>query len=197
MMIPITHPSATGIDPGFTDAASLIPAATPGPRGSDLHPMRARYAIDGFCQELLPGRAVDAVVGEYVAFVGAHQNDPALVGAHWAITRAPEGSRIKLQAGAPRLVPDVAGLFVVTCTLPGGWARTILVAAFPPAALDMIGYLPRQQMEKRLRLRAILHDPNVKADSIVAGLEQGQTDLATLAGYTGKRRAAFSPRNYR
>jgi hypothetical protein len=188
-MIEITHTKPA--DPGFIGVDTLQPAPKVGPRGSDLHPLRAEYAVPAFCCELQPDRAVECIIGEAIKLVQAH----GIPGTHWSITRAPAGSKAALDGS--RLVADVPGLFVLACTLPGNWRREILIAAFPESALDQTVYPPNMALERRTRLRAILHDPNVTAETIAAGLERGETDLATLAGYTGKKRGAFNVRNYR
>jgi hypothetical protein len=191
-MIEITHPHAQRPpDPSFIDVSQLVPAPKDGPKGSDLHPLRAEFAVPAFCCELHPDRAIECIVGESIRIVQVH----GIPGAHWSITRAPAGSSAKLDGS--RLVADVPGLFALACTLPGNWRREILIAAVPEAALDLVTYPPRMQLERRMRLRAILHDGNATADSIIAGLERGETDLAALAGYGGKKRGGFSVERYK
>jgi hypothetical protein len=177
--------------PGFVGIDALLGEQKPQPQGSDLHPLLAGYNVPAFNHELIPGRACEVIVGESVEFVQARPYPGSL----WELARAPEGSKAKLSGR--RLVPDRAGLYIVACTLPGGWRREINATAFPPEALDLVGYLPTQQLQKRMRLRAIVEDPNATRETIAAGLEDGETDLATLAGYTGKKRGGFRVENYR
>src|SRR5688572_6399280 len=183
----ITHPHATPpVDPGFIGIDAMFPAQNKGPQGSDIHPIRAEYNVAPFGYELRTDWAVDAICGEAIKLTQVH----GIPGSFWEIARAPAGSKAKLDGS--RLVPDVSGLFVIACALPGNWRREILVAAFPPDALHLTVYPPNMGIERRMRLRAVLHDPNVTRESIVAGLEGPTIDLATLAGYVGKKRGAFS-----
>jgi hypothetical protein len=190
--IQITHPHAQPpVDPGFVEVDSLHGERKPGPTGGDMHPIIAQFNVQAFSHELVPGRAVEAIVGEAVEFVHTR----GIPGALWELARRPESSKAKLDGR--RLVCDAPGLFVVAVTLPGGYRRAIHVASFAGSDLDLMIYPPAMARERRMRLRAIVSDANATPESIVAGLERGDTDLATLAGYSGKKRAGFSVQVYR
>jgi hypothetical protein len=177
-------------DPGFVGIDTFFGQAQPGPRGSDLHPVLAQFEVQAHSCELDPYRAIEAITGESIKFVHVR----GIPGALWELGRAPSGSKSKLDGS--RLVPDVPGLFVVSVTLPGNYRREILIAAFTLDALDAVGFLPAQQLERRLRLRKIIQDPNATRASLEAGLESGPADLATVAGYVGKKRNGFRLESY-
>src|SRR5688572_23306267 len=188
----ITHPHATPpADPGFVSIDAMFPAKKPGPEGSDIHALRAEFSVPAFSCELHPDRATECITGESIKLVQLR----GIPGAHWEIARAPTGSKAKLDGS--RLMPDVAGLYVIACVLPGNWRREILVAAFPPEALDLVTYPPSMMIERRMRLRAILQDPNATRESITTGIEGPAIDLATVAGYVGKKRGGFRVESYR
>jgi len=191
-IVPVHAHSLPPVDPGFVGIDSLFPAEKQGPRGSDVDALRAEFSTSpAFGCELNPDRAIEMITGESIELVQLR----AIPGSFWELARAPAASKAKLDGR--RLVPDMAGLFVVACTLPGNWRREILVAAFPPDALDLVGYLPSQQLQKRLRLRAIVQDPNATRESVAAGIEGPTVDLAAVAGFVGKRRNAFSASSYK
>lgn len=182
------------IESGFFGIEGFLGRPNDGPKGSDVHPLVATYQVPEFSHEI-GTRPIEAITGERVEFVRKHEHDRVFVGAVWSLERRPEGSKAELDGH--RIVFDVPGCYLVACTLGGGWRRLIVIAAFDRSTLDAVGYLPAQVIERRLRLRAIVRDANVTPETIVAGLERGETDLATLAGYSGKKRGAFRLENYR
>lgn len=184
----------TAPEQAFFGIEQLMPAASSAPKGSDVHPLVAHRTVAAHSHEL-DMRPIECIVGERIDFVRARPHDTIFVGAVWEIARAPAVSSAKMDGH--RFTCDAPGCFVVACTLGGGWRREIVIAAFPAEALDGVGYLPSQQLEKRMRLREICRDPNVTRESIVSGLEGPAIDLATLAGYTGKKRGGFSVEKYR
>jgi len=185
--IPAPEQEFVGID-------TLFPAEKQGPRGSDVHPMLAQFDTPAFSCPL-DGRALDVIVGERVTFSKVHPHDGAFTGAAWELVRAPASSRLKVDDH--RFVPDVPGLFVLALTLPGGWRREINVAALPPEALDLTVYPPSMGHERRMRLRAVVRSELVTRETIAAGIEGPTIDLATLAGYSGKKRGAFDVTRFR
>jgi hypothetical protein len=184
------------IDPGFIGIEQFFAQPEAKLPTSDPHAIRAVYPTEelGF---VLDDRAVDILLGEGIRFIAARTGDTVFVGSVWTIERAPTGSKAKLEPGAPNFIPDVAGAYVLTCTLGGGWKRTITVAAYPREVLDLLVYPPQMGRERRARLRMITREPTVTAETIVAGLEAPAIDLATLAGFGGKKRSAFDVTRFR
>jgi hypothetical protein len=94
----------------------------------------------------------------------------------WALIRRPQKSTASL-VGA-KLVPDVAGVYVVTLTI-AGLVRTIELVAIAAALADLIG--PADGPNDRLKtLRGRLNDGRT-TESIIAALETSPPTWGDLA----------------
>jgi len=173
-------PGVVGLDHGTRPEA----------RGSDAFPIRVGYPDPAISHDLLTATALEVMVDETIALTPTR---PHVTCVSWALARGPAGSAASMDQG--RFHPDRPGLFVLECTLGGGWIREVLVAAYPASALEAMVYPRTMGLERRKRLRAITRDKRVTAHSIAAALENGPTaDFRALLGIRGE--APFNPTIY-
>ncbi len=90
--------------------------------------------------------------------------------ASWTLLRVPPGST---QTRPQELRPDVPGVYVIACTLPGGWTRTLELCAFEPAAL--YPKLPTKTPSDRYQARAWLNEPGRETAAVIERLEKKTT----------------------
>ncbi|MBE7480251.1 MAG: hypothetical protein HS104_09745 [Polyangiaceae bacterium] len=90
--------------------------------------------------------------------------------ATWALLRVPPGST---QTRPQELRPDVPGVYVIGCTLPGGWTRTLELCAFEPA--DLYAQLPRKTPSDRYAARVWLNEPGRETAAVIERLEKKTT----------------------
>ena len=187
----IPNLNAPAPDPGFIGIDSMFGAPKPVVSGSDLHPLRAEFTAPQFSCVLEHTRAIETVIGESIKLV----TQPGIPGTAWELARRPAASKATMDGA--RLIADVPGCYIVAITLPGGWRRDVLIAAFPADIGDALVYPSSMGLERRMRLRAIVSEPTVTRETIAAGLEGPAIDLATLAGFGGKKRSAFDVTRFR
>lgn len=87
----------------------------------------------------------------------------------WTLVRAPEGSKATLLQA--QLMPvDLPGLYVVRCTILGGFSRDVEIVAFTEKALDCLG-AKNMVGDRRLVARSIINDARATRESLSAALE--------------------------
>lgn len=166
------------------------------PEKIDLGPLEealcAKYAYAGFDTSVRAGHVVDAIVGQYVEFSLRLKCE-----ARWSIVRKPADCGAALHAyTAPRFIPTHPGLYVVRVDIGGGFFREVDVVAFPKAALERMVYPETMALQRRLRLRAILRDPQVTRATIVDSLENCDSTFGLGGRLFGTPEQAIHLRNY-
>ena len=94
----------------------------------------------------------------------------------WQLLRRPARSTSSLESS--RLVPDVAGVYVVRCDLEG-WIRDVELVAIDAAMLDKIGP-PTAPNDRMKTFRCRINDGR-SLDSIAAALESAPRTWGDLA----------------
>jgi hypothetical protein len=111
-----------------------------------------------------------AVVGDAITFA----NEIPDCAGTFTLLRSPpavNASPTPRRLDGGQLAINRPGLYVVRCTLSGGWHRDIAVAAFSPKALEKLQLHYEMRLQRRKRLRSIVADPRVTPETIVAALE--------------------------
>ncbi len=108
----------------------------------------------------------------------------------YTIFRAPSAARYTFENR--RFVAQTAGLYLLHIALGGGWCRTIPIAAFPPAALDRVGFGPvapkREHIpERHMRLRNIANDERATPARIAEALEEGDPCFGLSGSIIGEK----------
>lgn len=106
-------------------------------------------------------RRIECEIGEAV-----HLSAVADVRATWTVLRVPPGST---QTRPEELRPDVPGVYVVTCALPGGWLRTLEVCAY--ALPDLHPKHPTKTQSDRYAARVWLNEPGRTTAAVIERLE--------------------------